>query len=169
MTTIRGCRRWLVLLAVAVLASCARAPEPVSPPALVGAWQSKVQFHGGLFASVQDLQFLCVYNAGGTMTESSNYDSSPPGPPAYGEWRQVGAGRFESKYTFFTISPPADVKSLATSGWLPSGSGVLTEQITLAADGKSYDSALKLELFDPAGQPVAGGGEATVHATRAGF
>jgi hypothetical protein len=91
-------------------------------------------------------------------------------PPAYGEWRPTGAGRFEAKYTFFTTRPPSDVKSLVTGGgWLPAGSGVLTERITLAADGRSYDSQLTLEMFDMAGRPVAGGGEATVHATRAGF
>ena len=170
MAMIRDCRRGLVALTFASLAGCARAPEPATSPALVGAWRANVQFSGGAFAQVKDLEFLYVFNSGGTMTESSNYDATPPVPPAYGEWRQTGAGRFEAKYTFFTTSPPSDVKLLATgAGWPPAGSGVLTERSTLAADGRSYDSQLTLELFDPAGKPVAGGGEATVHATRAGF
>jgi len=46
---------------------------------------------------------------------------------------------------------------------------VLSERITLAADGRSYDSQMTLELFDMVGKPVAGGGEATVHAVRVGF
>jgi hypothetical protein len=163
-------RRALLVLVFATLAGCARAPEPATSPALVGAWRSSVQFSSGALAPVKNLEFLYVFNAGGTMTESSNYDATPPVPPAYGEWRQVGAGRFEAKYTFFTTGPLTDVKSLATGGgWLPSGSGVLTEQIRLAADGRSYEAKMTLAMFDTAGKPVAGGGEATVHAKRVGF
>jgi hypothetical protein len=166
----RGPRRLLVTFAFLVLAGCARAPGQAAPPALVGAWRSQVRFEGGILAPVKDLEFLYVFNAGGTMTESSNYDASPPVPPAYGEWRPLGENRFEARYTFFTTNPPADAKSLTTGGgWLPAGSGVLTERITVAADGRSYDAAMTLELFDPAGKPVAGGGAATVHAVRAGF
>ena len=157
-------------LALIALAGCARTPAPAAPPALIGAWRASVQFGSGAYAEIKDLQFLYVFNGGGTMTESSNYDGLPPVPPAYGEWRASGADRFEAKYTFFTTQPPADVKSLATGGgWRPAGYGVLTEKIQLAADGKSYDSTISLELFDPAGKPVAGGAEAKAHATRAGF
>ena len=170
MTVFRACRRGFVALAIASLADCGCAPGSATSPALVGAWRSSVQFSGGVFAPVKDLEFMYVFNPGGTMTESSNYDASPPAPPAYGEWRQTGAGRFEAKYTFFTTSPPSDLRSLPTGGgWPPAGSGVLTERIQLAADGRSYDSRMTLELFDMAGKPVTGGGEATVHATRAGF
>ena len=146
------------------------APEPGAAPALVGAWRAHVQFTAGVLAPLKDLEFLYVFNAGGTLTESSNYDSSPPVPPAYGEWRQTGPGRFETKYTFFSTNPPAEWKSLAEGGgWMPAGFGVLTEKIALAADGRSYDSSLMLELFDTAGKTVAGGGAAAVHAQRAGF
>lgn len=166
----RASCRGLVVLALALLAGCAKAPEPVTPRALVGAWRAKIQFSGGVLAPIKDLEFLYVFNSGGTMTESSNYDATPPVPPAYGEWRPAGVDRFEAKYTFFMTSPPADLKSLSTGGgWLPAGSGVLTEQITLAADGRSYDSSITLEMFDPAGKPATGGGVATSHATRAGF
>lgn len=163
-------RAGFALLAFASLASCAPASKQAAAPSPVGAWRSRVQFSGGALAPVKDLEFLYVFNSGGTMTESSNYDSAPPVPPAYGEWRQAGAGRFEVKYTFFTTSPPADVKALtAGGGWPPAGTGVLTERIALAADGRSYDSSMLLEMFDRAGKPVPGGGEATAHATRAGF
>jgi hypothetical protein len=170
MTMLQDCRRGLVALAFVSLAGCARAPGPATSPALVGAWRSSVQFSGGVLAAAEDLEFLYVFNSGGTMTESSNYDATPPVPPAYGEWRQTGVGRFEARYTFFTTRPPSDVRSLATGGgWLPAGAGVLTERITLAADGRSYDSTMRLELFDVAGKPVPGGGEATAHARRVGF
>jgi hypothetical protein len=89
-------------------------------------------------------------------------------PPAYGEWRSTAPDQFEARYTFFTTAPTADVKSLS-GGWLPAGSGVLTERIKLAADGRTFDSSLKLEMFDTSGKPVAGGGEASAHGTRAGF
>ena len=39
---------------------------------LVGAWRGKVQFKTGGFPAVKDLEFMYVFNAGGTMTESSN-------------------------------------------------------------------------------------------------
>ena len=170
MTTIRDCRRVLAALAFVSLAGCARAPEPVTPPALVGAWRSHIQFSGGVLAPVKDLEFLYVFNSGGTLTESSNYDAVPPVPPAYGEWRQAGPDRFEAKYTFFTTSPPPDLKALSTGGgWLPAGSGVLTEKITLAADRRSFDSSVTLEMFDKAGKPAPGGGEGTAHAVRAGI
>jgi hypothetical protein len=166
----RNCRRGLVALVLASLTGCVRAPGSATAPGLVGAWRSSVQFSSGVFAPVKDLEFMYVFNLGGTMSESSNYDASPPAPPAYGEWRKTGAGRFEAKYTFFTTSPPSDVRTLALGGgWPPAGSGELTERIVLAADGRSYDSSLTLVLHDTAGRPIAGGGDATVHATRAGF
>ena len=152
-----------------LLAGCTRAPAPAASPALVGAWHAGVRFADGVFAGVKDLEFLYVFNAGGTMTESSNYDGAPPAPPAYGEWRTTGVDQFEAKYTFFTTRPPADVKSLPSGGgWLPSGHGVLSETIRLAAGGRAYDSTIRLELFDAAGKPAAGGGTATAHATRTG-
>jgi hypothetical protein len=167
---VRGAPTALALLACAALAGCPAALRSVAPPALAGAWRGRVQFSGGVLAPIQDLEFLYVFNAGGTMTESSNYDGVPPVPPAYGEWRPAAGGRFEARYTFFTTRPPADLKTITSGGgWLPAGSGVLTEHIALATDGRSYDSHLSLELFDPAGKPAPGGGEGSVHATRAGF
>jgi len=166
----RKCRIELAALVFLGLAGCARGPESSAPPTLVGAWRASVQFRGGALAPIKDLEFLYVFNAGGTMTESSNYDATPPVPPAYGEWRQTGPDRFVAKYVFFTTSPPTDVKSLAAGGgWAPAGSGVLTERITMAPDGRSYRSSITLEMFDPAGKAVEGGGEAVVRAARAGF
>ena len=166
----RDGRGRLALAVLVCLASCARTPEAERAPALVGAWQSNVQFRGGVLAPIQDLSFLYVFNAGGTMTESSNYDGAPPVPPAYGEWRRTGDRTFEAKYTFFTTAPPSDMKSLASGGgWGPAGSGVLTERITLAADGRSFASTITLAMFDRAGKPVSGGGEATAEGRRTGF
>ena len=154
-----------IVFVLLLVAGCkTSAPEREDRPALVGAWRANVQFADGAFAEVKDLEFLYVFNAGGTLVESSNYDAAPPVPPAYGEWRQTAPGQFEARYTFFTTREQADGGS-----WLPAGSGVLIEKIALAADGRSYESSLLLELFDPAGKPVDGGGAATVHARRAGF
>jgi len=151
--------------ALLALAGCTRVPT--SP--LAGAWRANVQFSGGAFATIHDLQFLYAYNAGGTMTESSNYDAVPPVPPAYGEWHVTGERKFRAKYTFFTTQPPSDVKAIASGGgWLPAGYGVLTEDIELAPDGRAYDSTIQLDLFDTAGKPVTGGGRASAHAVRMG-
>ena len=152
------------------LFGCAKPAPPAAPAALIGPWRGEVQFSDGAFATTKDLQFLYVFNAGGTMTESSNYDGVPPVAPAYGAWRETGANTFEATYTFFTTQPPADVKTLlGGGGWMPAGHGVLSEHIQLAADGRSFDSTIKLELFDKSGKAVEGSGTAKAHAVRAGF
>ena len=83
MNTARRSWLFLALVLLCLLPGC-------GSPALVGAWKSNIQFKDGAFAEVKDLEFLYVFNAGGTMTESSNYDGSPPVPPAYGAWKEVG-------------------------------------------------------------------------------
>jgi hypothetical protein len=165
-----------VLLVVAAFAlmvvACASgdASEHADERLLVGAWKSNVQFQDGAFAAIKDLRFMYVFNAGGTMTESSNYDAAPPVPPAYGVWRAVGAHRFEATYEFF-VTRPATPKEAAASGtvWLPTGHGVLTETISLSRDGDSFDSTIRFEAFDETGAPAAGGGTATGHAERIGI
>ena len=126
--------------------------------ALTGAWRSKIQFTTGSFASVKDLEFMFVFNSGGTMTESSNYDASPPVPPAYGVWRRLGPNRYEAKYAYFWTKPPAAFDDIAKGGgWSPGGHGVLTEQITLSDDGNSYTSTISYDAFDQAGKPTESG------------
>jgi len=116
------------------------------------------------------LRFLYAFNAGGTMTESSDYDGAPPVPPAYGVWRQVASGDFEAKYVFYMTKPPASFKEIATGfGWLPTSRGVLTERITLAADGNSFESTMTYEAFDMADKPTTGGGVAKGHGARISF
>ena len=156
----------VAMLLLTLLSGCA--PKPAAPPpALIGAWRSKVQFDSGALAAVKDLEFMFVFNAGGTLTESSNYDGMPPVPPAYGEWRQTGPDTYEAKYLFFTTRPPADVKALATGGgWSPSGHGQLIEKFRLAADHNSYTSDIELLLFDQSNDPVAGGGHGTSQGVR---
>lgn len=153
------------LIAVVVLAGCA-AERPAPPAALIGAWRSSIQFSTGAFSSVKDLEFMYVFNAGGTLTESSNYDGAPPVPPAYGVWRALGPNEFEARYEFYVTAPAPPEAFRAGAGWLPSGRGVFTERITIAADSNSFTSTVKYEAFDVQGQPAAGGGEATGRAVR---
>ncbi len=163
----------LVILAMTVPACSPPRPEkdrPTSAPELVGAWRSKVQFKGGPFASVKDLEFMYVFNSGGTMTESSNYDGAPPVPPAYGVWRSVGPGEYEAKYEYYATRPPAGLADLTGGGgWLPSGRGMLVERIKLSAARDSFTSTIRYEALDAAGKPVPGGGEAEGRAGRIGF
>ena len=117
-----------------------------------------------------NLEFMTVFNAGGTMTESSNFDGAPPVPPAYGVWRRTGEHAFQARYEFWVTKPPAAFGELAKGGgWAPNGYGVLSETITLAADGRSYVSTLTYAFFDTAGKPADGGGAATSRAERMGF
>jgi hypothetical protein len=171
------CAAWLVT-------GCVREPSPAAATAdagsqaapaaaqdeLVGAWRTKVQFSSGAFASVQDLELLYVYNVGGTMTESSNYDGAPPVAPAYGVWRQTGPRQYETRYMFFQSQPPASLDLIMQGGgWMPAGHGVLDEKITLAEDGQSYTSTLTYAAFGQSGAPVAGGGSATAMGQRITF
>ena len=179
----RSCRLSAFITLALIIAGCSPAadasksseasnatPQVPAASGLTGAWQGNVQFTNGPFAVVKDLRFLYSYNAGGTMTESSNYDGVPPVPPAYGVWRETGPASFEAKYIFYPTKAPAAFQDIASGGgWMPIGHGVLTETITLGADGNSYDSTIKWEAFDMAGKPATGGGDGTVHATRITF
>ena len=155
----------LTSIAMLAIAGCDMAPA-AKPAALIGAWRSSLQFESGAFATVKDLEFMYVFNAGGTMTESSNYDGAPPVPPAYGVWREVGPNEFEAKYEFFATAPSEPEAFAKGAGWLPAGRGVITERIRLAADGQTFTSTIRYEAFDSTGKPAEGGGEARGKATR---
>jgi hypothetical protein len=138
---------------------------------LVGAWRSKIVFRSGPLAEMKDLEFLYAYNAGGTMTESSNYDEAAnSSPPAYGVWKQIDPRTFETKYVFYTTKAPGPGDGAPNnSDWWPAGHGVLTETITLSSDGQMYASTIKLATYDRTGAPIAGGGEGTGTGTRIVF
>lgn len=161
-------RRILAALSVALATGCG-SDRPAEPAPLVGAWRSSLQFETGAFAAIQDLEFLYVFNAGGTLTESSNYDGAPPVPPAYGVWREVAPNEFEAKYEYFATTPSGPDAFLKGAGWLPSGRGAFTERITLSEDGQRFTSVIRYEALGPKGEPVEGGGEARGRGKRIGF
>jgi len=158
-------------LGLTALSACHAAPDRAAQPeALVGAWRSQIRPTSGALTSMQDLEFMTVFNAGGTMTESSNFDGAPPVPPAYGVWRRTAERTFQARYDFWVTRPPAALEELSKGGgWAPNGYGTLTETITLAADRQSYVSTLSYAFFDTAGKPAPGGGTATASAVRMGF
>ncbi len=134
--------RLTALTLMPLIAGCAAHP-PTQHSALVGAWRSSVQFESGALAGIKDLEFLYAFNDGGTMTESSNYDGAPPVPPAYGVWQSAGPNTFEAKYEFFTSA--------------------------LSADGQTFTSTIRCEMFGARGEPVEGSGEARGRAERIRF
>ena len=161
-------RMFLVL--VGLLGVVGMAASDTAAPDLVGEFRAQLQFSSGAFASIKDLEFMYVFNQGGTMTESSNYDASPPVPPAYGIWRKVGNKQFEAKYEFYVTKPPATFDEIVKGGgWGLGGRGVFVERITLSDDGKSFTSKIHYDQFDTAGKPAEGGGEATGHGVRLTF
>ena len=165
--------RWLLAIPSTLAfaaAACVQdaAPKP-EPEPFVGAWRSSLQFESGAFAEITDLEFMYAFNAGGTMTESSNYDGAPPVPPAYGVWRKTGPGEYELKYEYYSTVPAEEPAFLKGAGWLPSGRGVFTETIKLAADGQSFTSTMRYGAFDAKGNPAEGGGTAKGQAVRIGF
>ncbi|HXZ67566.1 MAG TPA: hypothetical protein VEH07_03165 [Alphaproteobacteria bacterium] len=128
-------------------------------PGLQGAWREGLQFTSGPFAEVKDLQFMLVFNRGGTMTESSNYDGVPPVPPAYGIWRKSGPATYEAQYEFFMTKMPGNPAELIkTGGFPPAGRGLLSETITLAKDSESYTSVLSLVMPDGSTSAATGTG-----------
>src|ERR1043165_4246131 len=91
---------------------------------LAGAWRGPVTFSAGIFAGLKGLEYLYVFNAGGTMTESSNFDGRPPVTPAYGVWRKTGARTYEAKYEWFqTKSPKTSDQMVKDGGFMPDGHG----------------------------------------------
>jgi hypothetical protein len=137
---------------------------------LVGAWKGKVQFTTGVYAEIKDFEFMWVFNSGGTMTESSNYDGVPPTPPAYGIWKKTGDKKYEARYEFYWNKVPASYEELAkTSGFPNAGYGVLSEKINLSEDGKSYRSTIKFNLFDQAGKQTVFNDEGIAEAKRMEF
>lgn len=145
--------------------------EASNEVSLAGAWRSQIHFNNGVLAAAPGLEFLYSYNAGGTMTESSNYDEAAnSSPPAYGVWRKTGPLTFETKYLFYQTRAPVAADGPGNdNAWLPAGHGSLTESITLSADGNSYKSEIKYVSFDKNGKPRADGGEGTGVATRIVF
>jgi hypothetical protein len=161
--------RVLGTLAAALLVSGCRPAQEIPPASLVGAWRSSLQFDSGGFAGIKDLEFMYVFNEGGTLTESSNYDGAPPVPPAYGVWRSVGPWEFEAKYEYYATAPSPPEVFRSGGGWLPSGRGIFTERITLSPDGQSFTSTIRYEALGVKGEPVAGSGEAKGRAVRIAF
>ena len=160
--------RLLMVLTALLLAAGCTADRTVRQAPLVGAWRSSVEFKTGPFAGVKDLEFMYVFNAGGTLTESSNYDAAPPVPPAYGVWHPVGSSTFEARYEYFSTAVRDSAAFRSGAGWQPSGRGVLRERITLSPDGRTFKSTLRYESLGPQGEPVEAGGEAEGRAVRIG-
>jgi hypothetical protein len=161
----------LALIPVTWAAPAAPGAEPATDRSgLTGAWRAHISFTDGAFVDMKDLEFSYVYNAGGTLTESSNYDAAPPVPPAYGIWRKTGTRTFQSKYVFYVTKSPASFDDIKKGGgWAPDGHGVFTETITLSADGRSYSATIAYSQFGQDGKPAAGGGTGTSTGTRLEF
>jgi hypothetical protein len=171
-------RRTIVMLLIsAMILTAGCAPKSSSPAnktsdddGPVGAWRSKVQFKSGAYAAIKDLEFMYVFHAGGTMNESSNYDASPPVPPAYGVWKMVQPKQYEAKYVFYLTKAPKVFKDIAAGGgWLPGGSGVLFETIRLSEDGKTFTSTIRLDVVDETGKQIEINSEAEAQAVRINF
>jgi hypothetical protein len=137
---------------------------------LAGAWRGKVQIMSGVYAAIKDLEFMYAFNMGGTMTESSNYDAAPPGPPAYGVWRKTGTRQYEAKYLVFQTKAVSILDEITKgSGWAPDGYGVLSEKIFLSENGDSFESKIKFEIFDQQGKITTRGGEGVSKGKRITF
>ena len=158
----------LILISL-VIFSCTQ-DKNMQTDKIVGAWKGKVQFNTGVYAEIKDFEFMYVFNSGGTMTESSNYDGLPPTPPAYGIWKKTGEKEYEARYEFYWNKVPGSYEELAKEGGFPNaGYGVLSEKITLSDDGKSYGSKIKFNLFDQTGKQSVINEEGTVEAKRMEF
>jgi hypothetical protein len=152
-----------------ILFSCIE-QKPPQTANLTGTWKGKVQFKTGVYAEIKDFEFMWVYNSGGTMTESSNYDGVPPTPPAYGIWKKTGDKKYETHYEFYWNKVPAAYEELVKAGGFPNaGYGVLSEKIILSENGDSYSSTIKFNLFDQSGKQLVFNDEGIAEAKRMKF
>jgi len=162
-------RRGLGFIAAVTFLTCVAcgrgsAPPASSQPSLEGGWRAHVAFASGPLKGVP-FQFLITYSAGGGLVESSNFDESPPVPPAYGSWGKTGGNTFKTTYIFWTTKAVATGD--ATKGWTFSGSGVLSESIALAGSGDAYTSTISYQLYDSKDQALNGqSGTGTAKASR---
>lgn len=163
-------QRFLLIVIILILAlfikgfgqQISYAKDINTPDNIIGQWRSQIEFSTGVFASVKDLEFMYLFNYGGTMTESSNYDAAPPVPPAYGIWRKINSQKFAIKYEYYATKAPDNAKiEDIWGGWLPWGRGVFSEVITLSDDGEAFSSVIKYEVFDKNGNSVDGSGIGT--------
>mgnify|MGYP001185016428 CR=1 FL=1 len=92
--TLRVVSVFTMFLLFSLLIACSKTKNHTDN--IVGAWKGKVQFKTGAFAAIKNWEFMWVFNEGGTMTESSNYDGVPPTPPAYGIWKKTGEKQYEA-------------------------------------------------------------------------
>ncbi len=137
---------------------------------LIGQWRATVQFSSGAFSTTKDLEFMFVFNDGGTLLESSNYDAAPPVPPAYGIWRQLAQNKYEARYEYFSTRAPLPSEGqFQNSGWLPAGRGVFTDTITLAQNGATFISNMHFVMYDHAGRMIEGGGDAYGAGVKLGY
>lgn len=163
------------VIAMLILGACARSGSASGDASrlsdgLEGAWRSQIRFESGAFASMQDLEFMYVFNQGGTLTESSNYDAAPPVPPAYGVWRSTGPRQFEAEYIFYITAAPKKLEEVTSGGgWRPAGFGVFTEHILLSQEGQTYTSTIEYASFNTQGKPAEGAGQAQGSGKRIGF
>lgn len=168
-------KTWMLLVIIAAAIAGISTPgylnaKKESGDDLTGAWRGGVQFTTGAFATTKDLEFMYVFNAGGTMTESSNYDAAPPVAPAYGIWRKTGERQYEAKYMYYWTKAPTTFDEIAKGGgWSPGGHGVLSQKITLSADGDAFESTIKYEVFDQQGKPTEAASEANGKGVRLKF
>ena len=162
-------RRLLLMGIAATLLSTAAGAQTRNDD-LAGSWRGTVTFSSGMFASLKGLEYMYAFNAGGTMTESSNYDGVPPVSPAYGIWRKTGPRSYEAKYQWFqTKTVKTSAELVKDGGYMPDGSGIITQTFTLSADGNSFTSKISVSMFDNAGKPIAGASSGTATAKRLRF
>jgi len=162
----RGFSAVLALLSLPI--ACSSGPATDSAP-LIGAWRSSIKVATGAFAKITNLQFMYVFNAGGTLTESSNYDGAPPVPPAYGVWRMIGPNEFEARFEFFSTAPSEANAFMKGAGWPPSGRGVFNERIQVSRDAQTFTSTIRYEILGLHDEPLEGAGTASGAGVRIGF
>jgi hypothetical protein len=144
-------RAAVVLIAISLIA-CTQAPTP-SP--MKGAWESHVAFTGGALRADEESAISLCLQRRRNDDRVIELRRRPPDPPAYGVWKEVSPNRFQLKYIFYVTKPPSRFEELVGGqGWLPNGHGVITEDITLSADGNSWQSKIHWDAFDMDGKPA---------------
>ena len=98
--------------------------------------------------------------------------ASRPTRGLVGAWRsnlEFQTGTFASIKDLAFLYVFNEGGTMTESSWLPSGYGVFTESLQLAADGQSFTSTIAYEAFDASGKQGPDSGRATARGVRFAF
>lgn len=112
---------------------------------IVGVWETRVKVRNcQTGAEFKNFRALLSYAAGGTMQETNSGYAPNLGTHGHGAWKYLGGNRYSNKFKFFLFKADGSY-----DGWQK-----VSQQIDLSADGKQFNAAASIEIFDADDKPT---------------